>query len=99
LFFISPFPLQNASPKASQLPNIRLLPGKATDEVITMIDPKYGTDIPMGLGMALAQNGGAMEAFASLPESQRAQLIERTHTVSSKQEMQALVREILNGQN
>ena len=32
-------------------------------------------EIPMGLGMALAQNLGAMEKFAALPDSKKAEIL------------------------
>lgn len=47
--------------------------------------------LPLGLGFALAQDPEAMEAFTALPEADRAALLERAHTVSSREEMQALV--------
>lgn len=49
------------------------------------------TKLPLGFGMALAQNEPAMKAFESLSESDKEALIHRTHTVSSKKEMQRLV--------
>lgn len=49
------------------------------------------TKLPLGFGMALAQNEPAMKAFESLSESDKEALIQRTHTVSSKKEMQRLV--------
>ena len=48
-------------------------------------------ELPLGLGFALAQDPEAMEAFTALPEANRAALLERAHTVSSREEMQALV--------
>lgn len=48
-------------------------------------------ELPLGLGFALAQDPEAMEAFTALPEADRAALLERAHTVSSREEMQALV--------
>ena len=46
-----------------------------------------GPEIPMGLGMALAENLNAMEYFASLSPAQQQAVIERTHQIRSKQEM------------
>lgn len=49
-------------------------------------------DLPMGLGMALAQDVDAMSHFASLsPDEQRA-VIDQTHTINSKSEMQSFVQ-------
>lgn len=50
-----------------------------------------GTQIPMGLGMALAQNLDAMNRFASLPEAEKDRIIEHTHQIGSKREMRAYV--------
>ncbi len=53
-----------------------------------------GKDIPLGFGMALAQNSEAMNRFSAMSEEQRRQLIEGTHSVRSKKEMQAYVDRI-----
>ena len=55
-----------------------------------------GPEMPEGLGMALAQNLEAMNRFASLPRAQQQRIIERTHSIRSKEEMQAFVRALLN---
>ena len=47
--------------------------------------------LPLGFGMALAQNEAAMKRFEALSEAEKQALIERTHTVSSKSEMRRLV--------
>ncbi|MCL1965284.1 MAG: hypothetical protein FWF69_09570 [Firmicutes bacterium] len=51
----------------------------------------YGAEMPMGLGMALAQNLDAFTKFASLSMEQKRAVIERTHGIGSKEEMQAFV--------
>lgn len=53
-------------------------------------------DLPMGFGMALAQNKAAMKQFDSLSEVQKQAIIQRTHSVSSKQEMRQLVASLCN---
>ena len=50
-----------------------------------------GPEIPMGLGMALAQNLDAMNRFASLSEEKRRAVIAHTHEIRSKEEMRAYV--------
>lgn len=51
-------------------------------------------DLPMGLGMALAQDVDAMSRFASLsPDEQRA-IIDQTHAITSKSEMQSFVQSL-----
>lgn len=47
-------------------------------------------DLPMGFGMALAQNEPAMKKFESLSEEKQ-DVIRRAHNVASKNEMRALV--------
>lgn len=53
-----------------------------------------GPEIPMGLGMALAENLNAMEYFASLSPAQQRAIIEHTHQIRSKQEMRAFVQSL-----
>ena len=52
-----------------------------------------GTDrgVPLGLGMALAQNSEALSRFAGLSGEQRQQIIEKTHGINSKKEMRSFV--------
>jgi len=49
------------------------------------------SEIPMGLSMALAKNIKALEHFISLSPEGRQRIIESTHRIESKQEMQAYV--------
>lgn len=49
------------------------------------------SDIPLGLGMALAQNPAAMKTFAGLPEERREAVLAQAGAVKSKAEMQRLV--------
>ena len=51
----------------------------------------------MGLGMALAQNVEAMQVFSAMSPAQQQAIIDRTHSVNSKKEMQALVSQIGRG--
>lgn len=51
-------------------------------------------EIPLGLGMALAQNSTALMKFASLSEQQQQQMIQHTHSIQSKEEMQAYVNHL-----
>ena len=55
-----------------------------------------GPDIPLGLGMALAENLRAMEDFAWLSETHKRQIIEQTHSISSKEEMRSFVSSLGN---
>lgn len=49
------------------------------------------TEIPMGLGMALAKDLNAMNYFASLDSSAQQRIIDQTHSIRSKEEMQSFV--------
>ena len=48
-------------------------------------------ELPLGLGMALAQNEAAMKQFEALPEAEKKAFTQRAHAVRSKQEMRRLV--------
>lgn len=54
------------------------------------------TEIPMGLSMALAQNLNALNRFASFDKETQRQIIEHTHQIHSKEEMQQYVSSITN---
>ena len=58
-----------------------------------------GKEIPMGLGMALAQNLDAMNRFSSLEHDQQQELINHTHGIQSKKEMKQYVSNIAEGNN
>lgn len=51
-------------------------------------------EIPIGLGMALAQNLHAMQKFGEMSEEQQQAFIGRCRNAESKQEMQKLVSEL-----
>lgn len=51
-------------------------------------------DLPVGFGMALAQNEQAMKEFEKLGDEEKNSFIDRTHNVRSKEEMQLLVDEL-----
>ena len=53
-------------------------------------------EIPLGFGMALAQRPEAMEKFASFSEAKKQEIINGTHSVSSKKEMQQYVDKIIS---
>ncbi len=52
--------------------------------------------MPLGFGMALAQNPQAMEKFALLSEDKKQELISGTHSIKSRQEMHRYVNNIIN---
>ena len=53
-----------------------------------------GPEIPMGLGMALAQNSQAMDYFSRLTPEQGRQIIEQTHLIQSKEQMRSYVQQL-----
>ena len=50
-----------------------------------------GPDIPLGFGMALAQNPDAMDVFSGLTQDQRRRVLEKTSRIRSKEEMRSYV--------
>lgn len=55
-------------------------------------------EIPIGLGMALAENVYAMERFGNMDKAERTDFVNRSRNVNSKQEMRELVSS-LDGRN
>ena len=53
-------------------------------------------DMPIGLGMALAQNPQAMKTFAMMSDAEQQKIIDGTHTLHSKQEMHEYVNKMLS---
>lgn len=47
-----------------------------------------GGEIPLGLGMALAQNSQAMQYFAGLSKEEQQKIIRNTSKIRSKEQMQ-----------
>ena len=53
--------------------------------------------VPIGFGMALAQNTAAMNRYAHLTESQKQDILNKAHNVRSEREMYSLVASLANG--
>ena len=53
--------------------------------------------VPIGFGMALAQNAAAMTRYAHLTESQKPDILNRAHNVLSEREMYSLVASLASG--
>ena len=51
-------------------------------------------DVPLGFSMALSKNLKAMKHFAMMSESEQQKVINDTHNLNSKQEMQAFVENL-----
>jgi hypothetical protein len=52
--------------------------------------------VPIGFGMALAQNTAAMNHYAHLPEDQKKEVLDKAHNVRSEMEMYDLVAGLAN---
>lgn len=52
-------------------------------------------ELPLGMGMALAQDTAAMERFSALPDAEKQSVINGAHAVRSKAEMRAYLHETL----
>lgn len=50
--------------------------------------------LPLGLAMSLAQNEAAMNRFTSMTDTEKQALIEQSHQMKSKREMQQLVAQL-----
>ena len=71
------------------------LRGYTRGEVMRMSKKKSKGDslaLPLGLGMALAQNTRAMAYFSALAPEEKEQVISRTHQIQSKEEMRSFVQ-------
>ena len=55
------------------------------------------TEVPIGFGMALAQNTAAMNRYAHLTEQQKQDILTKAHNVRSEKEMYSLVASLANG--
>ncbi len=52
-------------------------------------------ELPLGLGLAMAQKPEAMERFAALPEAERQALVDQARGARTKQEMRSCVDQLL----
>jgi|UPI0005A73164 hypothetical protein len=62
----------------------------------TLIREVITVELPLGFGMALAQNAQAMEYFSALPQQRQEDIVQQTHAIQSKQEMQDYVQGLIN---
>lgn len=53
-------------------------------------------EMPVGLGMALANDPEAMQKFAGLTEKQKWEVVSGAHAVESREEMQQYAQNIIN---
>lgn len=48
-------------------------------------------NMPLGFSLALAQNPDSMKVFSNLSEAKQLEILQKTRSVSSRDEMEALV--------
>ena len=53
-------------------------------------------ELPLGFGVALLQNQEAAQYFETLTAQERALIVEKTHSIQSKQEMKQFVNNLKN---
>lgn len=53
--------------------------------------------VPIGFGMALAQNTAAMNRYAHLTEAQKQDILSKAQNARSEKEMHSLVASLANG--
>ncbi len=56
---------------------------------------KY-VDIPLGLGMALTQRPGGMQAFCALSEKEQQKFVENASNITSREEMRQYVNRLVD---
>lgn len=54
-------------------------------------------DLPLGFGMALAQNETAMQQFEALTGKQKEAVVNKTKKINSKKEMKSFVSSLSEG--
>ena len=62
-----------------------------------MKDAIFGDGVPMGFGMALAQNTDALERFSSMSPAQRQSVLDGVHGINSKDAMRDYVDRLGRG--
>jgi hypothetical protein len=53
------------------------------------------SEMPIGLGMAFAENIDAMRHFTSMPRPEQQTFIENAHNIKSRDEMHAYVKSLV----
>lgn len=54
-------------------------------------------ELPLGFGMALAQNETAMQRFEAMTEPEKQAILQQTHNIRSKKEMRQFVSQLGSG--
>lgn len=53
--------------------------------------------VPIGFGLALSANTAAMNRYAHLSDGQKHEILNKAHSIKTKEQMYALVADIANG--
>ncbi len=72
-------------------------PNKNTERDGYMENYLNHPEVPIGLGMALAKNPSAMNYFSNLDADSQRRIIDQTHSVRSKEEMDSFVSSFSSG--
>ena len=64
-------------------------------EVIVMRDLFDSSEMPIGLGMAFAENVDAMRRFSAMSKPDQQAVVAKAHDIKSRDEMHAYVRSLL----
>ncbi len=54
--------------------------------------------VPLGFGMALARNFGAMNTYSAMTDSQKQAILEKARNAQSEQEMNQIVNRLAKNQ-
>lgn len=57
---------------------------------------EFSKKVPMGFSMAITQNMDALKMFPLLPEDKRKEIIDKTKYISSQQEMNMYVQDLVD---
>lgn len=52
--------------------------------------------VPLGFGMALAQNFNAMNVYSAMTDEQKKAILDRAHNAKNEQEMHDIVNSLVN---
>lgn len=52
------------------------------------------SEVPVGFGMALAKNEAAVNAYAMMTREQKQEILNRAHSIRTRDEMERLITDI-----
>ena len=54
--------------------------------------------VPIGFGMVLSMNPGALNAYSAMTEERKQEILKRAHSAASEEEMHRIVNSITAGE-